>query len=91
MTTPHAGENAAKCGTPSGYSRHLKQGEPRCDACKAAWAEYQRAYRASDPRHREKRAKNEAARMRALWRLRKEFPKRYQELYNEERRAGWRK
>lgn len=26
----------AQCGTRAGYSRHLKQGEPTCAACKAA-------------------------------------------------------
>lgn len=33
----------AACGTPSGYKRHYRLGEPYCDACKAAQAAYVRA------------------------------------------------
>ena len=31
-----ANRRVAECGTRAGYSRHLKQGEPTCTACKAA-------------------------------------------------------
>jgi len=31
-----ANRKVAECGTRAGYSRHLKQGEPTCTACKAA-------------------------------------------------------
>jgi hypothetical protein len=40
---------SATCGTISGYSGHRKRSEQPCDPCKAAWADYQKAYRASDP------------------------------------------
>ena len=33
---------SAPCGTVSAYKRHLRQGETPDDACRAAWAEYQR-------------------------------------------------
>jgi len=31
------------CGTNAAYKRHQRHGEPPCAACRAAWAEYQRA------------------------------------------------
>lgn len=76
-------------GSTAGYHRHRYQGEDPCTPCKTAWAAYQRHYRASHPRTRELRAQNESARMRALWRLRKEFSQRFEELYDEELRVGW--
>lgn len=33
-----------ECGTVPAYKRHLRHGETPCSACKAAWAEWQRAY-----------------------------------------------
>ena len=36
---------AARCGTTSGYSRHLRLGESVCAACRAAYAVYERDYR----------------------------------------------
>lgn len=35
-----------KCGTIAGYRSHQYYEEETCDACKAAWNEYHRAYRA---------------------------------------------
>lgn len=37
------------CGTRSAYRRHRRRSEPPCEACRAANAEYTRAYRASKP------------------------------------------
>lgn len=37
----------AVCGTLAGYYRHRDRGEPRCDACKAAKAAYQRSRKAN--------------------------------------------
>lgn len=34
---------AAKCGTVRGYRNHLKNNEPTCPACRAAWAASRRA------------------------------------------------
>lgn len=34
----------APCGTRAAYVRHVKRGEPTCDACKAANAEHHRKY-----------------------------------------------
>lgn len=36
---------AAQCGTRSGHDRHRRAGEPSCDACRQAYADYQRQYR----------------------------------------------
>ena len=35
----------AICGTYAGWNAHQARGERTCDACKAARADYQRAYR----------------------------------------------
>lgn len=35
-------EPSAECGTTSGYKRHKREGDPKCDACWAANAKYQR-------------------------------------------------
>lgn len=32
----------APCGTVAAYKRHQRHGEPPCEACRAAWSEYQR-------------------------------------------------
>lgn len=39
-----AQRKVAQCGTRAGYSRHLKQGEPTCVACKAAQSEAVKKY-----------------------------------------------
>lgn len=41
------------CGTLAAYQRHLKDGEPACEACLAARAAYSRDYRAGLVRARE--------------------------------------
>lgn len=37
----------ARCGTRSGYNKHLDLGEPTCDECRAANAAHVAAYKAS--------------------------------------------
>lgn len=32
--------NVSGCGTVAGYSRHVRRGEPTCDACRDAWRDY---------------------------------------------------
>lgn len=34
----------AKCGTDSGYTRHVKRGEPACPACRQAHTDAKREY-----------------------------------------------
>ncbi len=42
----------APCGTVAAYKRHQRHGEPACAPCRAAWAEWQRAYQARRKRLR---------------------------------------
>jgi hypothetical protein len=44
---------AARCGTDSGYKRHLRHNEPPCPACRTAYLDAQGRYR----RRRAKRSK----------------------------------
>jgi hypothetical protein len=39
----------AKCGTPSGYTKHRRKGEEACAECRAAIAAYKREYLARRP------------------------------------------
>jgi len=38
------------CGTAAAYQRHMRRGEPPCEACAVAWSEWSRAYKGA---HRE--------------------------------------
>lgn len=71
------------CGTVAAYARHKKAGDDPCELCRKAWAAYQAEYRSTHEPSQTMR-KNQAARARALHRLRRENPKRFQELYQEE-------
>lgn len=71
------------CGTVAAYARHRKSGEQPCNLCLKAWASYQAEYRLTH-KPSERVQKNQAARARAFTRLRREHPKRFQELYQEE-------
>ena len=77
-------ESAVGCGTTSAYQRHRRRGEEACDACKAALRTYQAEYRAANPNSRAKELRKSNARVRALWKLRLEYPQRFNELYAEE-------
>ena len=46
IAEPAAPREPAQCGTDSGYRRHLRNGEPICDECRAAHSAALRAYRA---------------------------------------------
>jgi Zn-finger domain-containing protein len=61
------------CGTVRAYARHIKRGEPTCQACRDARSAYQRAHSVSQGR--------------AQTRLSREFRDRYHEILNEERAA----
>jgi len=77
---------AAECGTHAAYQRHLRKGEQACEPCKAANRAYQAKYRAANPGKRHVETRKHAARQRAVWRLRLEYPTRYARLYSEELR-----
>lgn len=71
-------------GTPAGYQAHWRRGEKACDPCRAAFAAARTARRRADPEHRAEVYLRNAARSRALWRLRAEYPERYRQLFIEE-------
>jgi hypothetical protein len=76
-------------GTIAAYTRHRRAGQAPCDECKVAWANYQREYKKAHPENRSRENRYSAARGRALQQLRREFPKRFNEIFAEEkRRAG---
>lgn len=49
------------CGTPAAYRRHLRNNEPTCTACRAAWATLQRQLRAARSRHTSAQCETPAA------------------------------
>jgi hypothetical protein len=74
-------------GSIAAYTRHRRADEDPCDACKAAWNTYQSDYKKAHPENRPRENQYSAARGRALQRLRREFPRRFNELFAEEKRA----
>lgn len=79
---------ASEHGTIAAVTRHRRAGETPCEPCKVAWNTYQREYKAAHPENRPRELEYQAARSRALQRLRREFPRRFNELFAEEKRAG---
>lgn len=71
------------CGTYAAYQRHRRRSEDACDPCKAANAARSREARA-DPEFARNETLRNNARIRALWRLAAEYPKRYHQLSTEE-------
>lgn len=67
-------------GTPTGARRHSKAGEPPCDACRAAKAEYDKRWRTADENTRKNRL-HAAAQRRALRDLKNAHEDEYQEAY----------
>lgn len=76
--------NALPCGTYAAYQRHVKRGEVPDAECREANREYKRQWRANNPARTAGQGKKNNAMSRALWRLAREFPTRYQQLYREE-------
>ena len=74
-------------GTYTGYQWHVREGVPTCAPCRAAKAAYQRQYRATRPGAREADRAWNKTRRHALERLAFEYPKRFQDLLEEERLA----
>ena len=50
LTTRRAGQPLAPHGTASAYGRHIKDGTPPCDECRAANTEAKRRQRAAGPK-----------------------------------------
>ncbi len=74
------------CGSYAGAQVHRKRGEPPCDPCRQAAAEYMREYRASHPKIYSRERRRNAARSRALWRLAARHVEEFQVLYLSELR-----
>lgn len=72
----------ARCGTPSGWNRHRRNGERPCERCVDAKAAYDRRWRAAPERTRRNR-RLARARGLALQRLSHRYPEEYSELYRE--------
>jgi hypothetical protein len=68
------------CGTYAGYGAHWRRDEPACDPCKAANSEYHKQRRAKDPKVKQREYRRNAVYSKALWRLAREYPKRFTEL-----------
>ena len=67
-------------GTNSGAARHAASGEPPCDACRAAKAEYDKRWRSGDEQTRKNRL-HAKAQARASGELRRSHPDEYRTLY----------
>lgn len=77
-------ESVVRCGTVSGHTKHLRDGEKPCDACAAAKAAYDKRWRAAPARTRISRL-NARAQHRALKRLKENHESEYKKYYAEER------
>jgi hypothetical protein len=70
----------ARCGTTAGATRHSKNGDPPCDACRAAKAEYDRRWRSAPEAARRNRL-HAKAQARAMQTLRLAHPDEYRAAY----------
>ena len=73
-------------GTLAGSQRHSRAGEPPCDACRAAKAEYDREWRSAPEKTRRNRL-HARAQARALRKLKDAHPDEYRALYVHEKAA----
>jgi len=78
----------AGCGTYGGYKAHRRIGEPACEACRTANAAVSARYRAVNPAARDKSRWLNATRGRALEQLAREYPRRFLELLDNERKTS---
>jgi hypothetical protein len=75
----------AECGTDGGYQRHIRLREEPCEACRMARRDYMRDLRARSPHIRAGDQVDTKVKNRALWRLAREYPQRFNQLVDEER------
>ena len=81
-------QRVAKCGTYGGYQKHRRQGEPACEPCRKANANYHRGYRASGAEPYLKSLEVEKARTRALYRLAERHPVEFAALFADEKEGA---
>jgi hypothetical protein len=68
------------CGTYGGYQAHKRRNEPACDSCNAANNEYHTQHRAANGAAKQRERRRNAVHGKAVWRLAREYPKRFAEL-----------
>lgn len=73
-----------QCGTEQGCKLHRRHGEPNCDMCSEAHRERAKEYRAR-PEVKEHHRVMKRAETRAVARLKKAFPDKYREFFEEEK------
>lgn len=73
-----------QCGTSNGCKIHRQNDEPICDICRVEHSERAKEYRSRPEVQEHRRALNRAER-RTLARLKKEFPEKYEEFFEEEK------
>jgi hypothetical protein len=73
----------ARCGTPSGWRRHLNEGSKACDACVRAKAEYDARSRSTDEQKLKTRIRAKAQ-FRAYQALARTYPDEYKHNYERE-------
>lgn len=64
----------ARCGTVQGYDRHLRFGEPTCQACREAYRLRRREWRDANPKIREVGKRQAAAQRDAVRKLQRLYP-----------------
>lgn len=70
----------AKCGTYSGYQAHNRRDETPCDECRQANSDYHQNRRATNPTAKARDQRRNSSYSKALWRLAREYPQRFNEL-----------
>jgi hypothetical protein len=73
-------------GLPTSFTRCRKRPGGACDKCRESWAVYQADRRrrlGRNDQHTDRAKSRSAARGRALWQLRREYPDRFDELYRQ--------
>lgn len=78
----------AQCGTTGGYAAHRRLHETPCPPCLEARRVYLAAWRAANPRSRDRDSQQSAAYHAAVRRLREMFPAEWALLYGDERRRA---
>lgn len=74
----------AEHGTYAAVNRHNRSGEPLCESCREFRREYMREFRATHPGYLAANAMRTNARRRAMTRLAAEYPRRFEELLDDE-------
>jgi hypothetical protein len=82
-------KGTARCGTPSGWTKHKNADETPCDACALAKKEYNQRWRSAPEKVRKNRL-HAQAQARAVGRLKAIYPDLYAALYAEEKDRVWR-